>query len=172
MKLILHFLILTLYSSLNAQLVEGVELTHYPVAVDTSSMKKPIKWNMNPYKSKKKEIREGYEHGVVNFGGHYVAVLWSSQDTVRGVAIDNRSGNIYPLPLSIKTCFNRCQDQDDIFDRYLFDPESKLFVTSTCKIVQQKADKKIEQVFYFYLWNESSKKFTLIKTTKKERQIK
>jgi len=63
-------------------------------------------------------------------------------------------------------------DIDDIFDRYLFLPASKLFVTSVCKKVKLNNEVKVKQEFYFHLWNEATKKFSLIKQTKKEKIVK
>jgi hypothetical protein len=83
--------------------------------------------------------------------------------------IDSRTGLIYKLPINSLNTSNQCQDSDDIFDRYLFFPTSKLLVTSICKTKKEAIGFKVEQEFYFYLWNEASKKFSLLKKTKKER---
>lgn len=166
--LLLNFLFITclVYS----QSVEGVDLSKYPAVAEEVKKRALIDWQTNPFKKKAKEIREGYEKQEVSFAGYYTTILWKKGgDTIQGVMIDTRSGIIYKLPISASNCSNKCMDVDDIFDRYLFLPSSKLFVTSVCRKVKLNSESKVRQEFYFYLWNEATKKFSLIKQTKKER---
>ncbi len=166
--LLLNFLFVSclVYS----QSVEGVALSKYPAVAEEVKKRALINWQTNPFKNKIKEIRDGYEKQEVSFAGYYTTILWKKGvDTILGVMIDTRSGIIYKLPISASNCSNKCMDVDDIFDRYLFLPSSKLFVTSVCRKVKLNSESKVRQEFYFYLWNEATKKFSLIKQTKKER---
>ncbi len=168
--LLVKFLFVTCL--LFSQSVEGVDLSKYPAAGESVKKRAPINWQTNPFKNKTKEIKEGYEKHEVSFAGYYASILWKKgADTISGVMIDTRSGIIYKLPISASNCSNKCMDVDDIFDRYLFLPSSKLFVTSVCRKVKLNSESKVRQDFYFYLWNEAAKKFSLIKQTKKERII-
>ena len=163
---------LTLFSSsvICSQSVEGLDFMTYPAREIEFKMKAKINWKTNPYKNKVKEIKEGFETGTISFGGNYITVLWLyGADCVQGIMIDSRTGLIYKLPINSLNTSNQCQDRNDIFDRYLFFPTSKLLVTSICKTKKEAIGFKVEQEFYFYLWNEASKKFSLLKKTKKER---
>lgn len=155
---------------LRGQVVEGFDLMQYPAKAISLEKKSPIKWATNPYKKRIKEIEEGYEMGEVNFAGNYIIIIWSrGVDTVEGVMVDSRSGVLYKTPFTAANTSNKCQEEDDIFDRYLFLPNSRVLVTSVCNKKVQKDTKKINQIFYFYLWDEASKKFSLQKTIKKQR---
>lgn len=168
-QLFLTSLLLCSYLSYG-QSVEGFDLSLYPAEPIAINKKSPVKWSTNPYKNRKKEIKEGYELGEISFAGKYITVLWNKgKDTVEGVMIDPRSGNIYKLPFTPSNTSNKCQEEDDIFDRYLFLPNSRALVTSVCTKKVQKDTKKIYQTFYYYIWNEASKKFSLIKPLKKQR---
>lgn len=168
-QLFLTSLLLCSYLS-NGQSVEGFDLTQYPADPITIKKKTPLKWSTNPFKNRIKEIKEGYELGEISFAGNYLTVLWNKgKDTVEGVMIDPRSGSIYKLPFTPSNTSNKCQEEDDIFDRYLFLPNSRVLVTSVCSKKVQKDTKKISQTFYFYIWDEASKKFSLKKSMKKER---
>lgn len=170
MKHFLLFCFIASISFVNGQLVEGVDLNQYPAQHYELKEKAAIRWNTNPFKNKIKEIKEGYANNEISFAGFYITVLWQKGlDTVQGVMIDSRNGIIHRLPIYLNNCSNKCMDIDDIFDRYLFLPTSNLFVTSTCKKVKVKNENKVRQEFYFYLWNESAKKFSLMKQTQKER---
>lgn len=163
---------LTLFSSalIHGQSVEGVDFMTYPAKEIDLKKKAKINWTTNPYKNKVKEIKEGYEAGTLSFGGFYITVLWlCGADCAQGVMIDSRTGVIYKMPISSLNTSNQCQDRDDIFDRYLFFSYSKLIATSICKTKKENQGVKVQQEFFFYLWSEASKKFSLIKKSKKER---
>ncbi len=168
-QLCLIGLILCTYFSYG-QSVEGFDLSKYPSELKTIKKKSPLKWSTNPFKNRIKEIKEGYEIGEISFAGNYITVLWNKgKDTVEGAMIDPRNGIIYKLPISPSNTLNHCQEEEDVFDRYLFLPNSRVFVTSVCTKKTEKGLTKVHQLFYFYLWNEDTKKFSLIKTQKKER---
>jgi hypothetical protein len=153
-----------------AQTVEGFDLSLYPAEPISIKKKSPIKWSTNPFKNRTKEIKEGYEIGDISFAGNYITVLWNKgKDTAEGVMINPLTGNIYKMPFTPSNTSNKCQEEEDIFDRYLFLPNSRLLVTALCNKTIQKNQTKLRQVFYFFLWNESSKKFNLIKSLTKEK---
>lgn len=171
MKLISLILIL-FHSILHSQIVEGVDFAKYPAIEKQITKKTKLKINTSPYKDRVKEIQEKY-NGTTTFAGNYATVLWiCGEDCARGVMIDNRTGYIYKLPISSENTSNRCTQYDNIFDRYLFLPNSKLFVTSTCKSEINKGETYIRQSFFFYLWSEKEKKFTLLKRTSKLSNLK
>lgn len=172
LKLQALFCILFIVNSVFAQQVEGVDLASYPAASVSIASKKAIRWETNPFRSKVKEIKDGYSLGEINFAGFYVVTLWKKgRDTIQGVMVDSRTGRIYRLPIQSTNTYNRCGDIEDIFDRYLFLPASRMFVTSTCKLTNEQNEKRTLQFFYFYVWDEASKKFSLLKKVRKERKL-
>lgn len=174
MKSIL-FTLLIFSFSLNSQIIEGYDLSKYPAKVSTLTKKAKLNFNSNPSAiAHKVKIVELYDKQSVSFAGNYVTILIEcGTDCVKGFMVDIRSGTIYTMPISKLTVCNSCVIASDVFDRYLFSPESKLLVTSICreKLVENKTKVKQNQSYSFYLWNEGLKKFDLLKKTNTERTV-
>jgi len=173
MKVFIFVLFFCYSSLLVCQITEGIDFTKYPAKQIALNKKAAIQWVSNPYKNRVKEIKDGYQKGTISFGGSYITVLWlCGNDCAQGVLIDSRTGRIYKMPINSTNTSNQCQDREDIFDRYLFFPYSKLVATSTCKTQKEALGVKVHQDFFFYLWNEPRKTFSLLKKVKKERSDK
>lgn len=157
---------------LSSQVVEGFDFEKYPAVTSSKSIKAKLKLHTNPFKSREKDIVELYTNSSINFGGNYIFTIWSN-DSIgsQGVMIDIRDGQIYKLPFSKETVGNHCIVTEDVFDRYLFFANSRLLVTSVCKESKINGKIKVRQTFFFYAWNETTKKFTLLKRLEKSRSI-
>lgn len=174
MKFIL-FILLIFSFSLNSQIVEGYDLAKYPAKMNTSTKKAKLNFASNPSATAHKvKIKEIYEKQTIGFAGNYIVTLLEcGTDCIKGFMVDIRTGYIYTMPISKLTVGNSCVIASDVFDRYLFSPESKLLVTSICreKLVENNQKVHQNQSYAFYLWNETTKKFDLLKKTNTERTM-
>ena len=80
--------------------------------------------------------------------------------------VDNSTGIVYDLPLTVENSNRGCWSSDMNFDNnILYDKNSKLFITWTCQEEINEATKTnvVTKYYSVFLWNETKKKFTLLK---------
>ena len=83
---------------------------------EISTKKVPVNLSSHPLGSKyKSAITEQYNKGQINFGGHYIVVLWGDGAGLSlGVMVDVLNGKIYKLPLSYEnSCRGTYHDQNN-----------------------------------------------------------
>jgi len=175
MKFIVLISLLFIEMASYGQMVEEFDYSKYPAKVSANTKKAALKIKSNLIaKGHEKEIIEGYQKTEINYCGHYVVILWNCGEyCVNGAMVDTRTGVIYAVPINVKTSTNKCLTADDVFDRYLFLPNSRLLITSICGESKNKTTNKLEQsqVFFVNLWDEKLKKFVLLKKKTKSRTI-
>lgn len=174
-KVTIFLIILFLNLSVSSQVVEGFDLTKYPAKVISLSKRPKLNFGKliltNDLKAK---LKEANDNQPITFAGNYITLLVTKEDnSTIGYMVDVRTGIIYLMPFNKTNVSNQCVLATDVFDRYLFNPDSKLLVTSICKesLVENNQKVKQNQTFFFYLWNETLKKFDLIKKSTKERTV-
>jgi hypothetical protein len=81
------------------QNIGGFSFYDFP-AKEITSKKVTVNLSSHPLGSKyKTAITEQYKKGQINFGGHYIVVLWGAGAGLSlGVMVDVLNGNIYKLP--------------------------------------------------------------------------
>ena len=159
-KSILSIALFLMLNTLNAQSIEGVNFEDDAVKV-SNTKKAKVDYASHPFgKTFKTILTQGYNENKVNFGGHYVCVLWGGQGTSDGAIVDITTGKIYALPLTManssrQTSYN---NNENIFS----EANSNLFVCFR-NAVNQKDPNLVNLYYHFYKWNDNTKKFSLIK---------
>ena len=156
-KIILAIAFVFFYTSIFSQSVGGVKFENYQAKI--SNRKKA---NLNLYSHKlgrkfRTAITEGYNNTNVDFGGHYIVVLWGcGTGCSNGVMVDINTGLIYSIPTEHSYRGVYYDNNDNI--RY--EKNSYLFYTYET-LMNEKDEKKIDLHYYFYKFDEKTKKFNL-----------
>ncbi len=162
-KFLFGLTILLIAQDLTAQNIQGYSFDNYPTNL-VSSQKAKINYSSNKLgKEYKTEITEQYKKGKIEFGGHYVLIFWGAgMGLTVGAMVDVKDGKIYELPLDEENSYREAyHDSDNI----LYKSKSNLFICYRPR--DNKSDKnKVDLTYYFYKWDDTTKKFILLKTKK------
>lgn len=112
------------------------------------------------------QIKNQYKSSVVEFAGKYSMIFWGAGPggLTLGAMVDNSTGIVYDLPLTAENSSRGCWDSG-MENNILYKKNSKLFITWTCEEEINAATKSdiVTKYFSFFLWNETKKKFILLK---------
>lgn len=150
--------------ALIGQNIEGFSFKDFPVG-EISTKKVPVNLSSHPLGSKyKSAITEQYNKGQINFGGHYIVVLWGAGAGLSlGVIVDVLNGKIYKLPLSYENSYRGIyHDQNN---NILYEKHSDLFICYKSKSNEINYD-KVDLDYSYYRWDEAKKLFSLLSTKK------
>lgn len=173
----LALLSITLIS--HAQSAKDISFDSYQVTV-SKNKKAPIKYNSHPLaKQFKSVITDNYQSKNINFAGHYIVTTWGCGSSCeQGAMVDTRTGKVYSLEIPMTTehplagCYfaNGEQDPSDV---YTTKANSRLFLNTNCNFTEEDDEGRVKQekIVKAYVWNESRKKFQLIKTQKSSMYI-
>lgn len=155
----------------NAQSIVGYSFESYPSVKNSVGQKAKINYNSNPdAKYYKTRINSSYKTSKVDFAGYYITTIWGcGTGCITGVMVDVRDGKIYDLPLGEDTSSIGCYSSDTVDDGPSYTARSRLFVKGTCSEteIENTSSYKQEQKFFINVWNESKKKFELVKIVEK-----
>ena len=121
-------------------------------------------------KQYKSRVTALYKNAKVNFSGKYTIIYWDAgMGTTQGSLIDCSNGKAYDIPINDETAFIGCFDENKLksfeknfgSQKVFFTKESNLLVLRSCDEYNNDGI-----IFRFYIWNEDSKKFTLLKIEK------
>lgn len=126
--------------------------------------------NSNSFtKQYKTRVTELYKNAEVNFSGKYTVIYWDAgMGSTLGTLIDCSNGIAYDIPINDETAFIGCFDENKlkIFES-IFGSQKVFFKKESNLLVLRSCDDNDGIIFRFYIWNEDTKKFTLIKIEKK-----
>lgn len=155
----------------NAQTIAGYSFESYPSTKNPITQKAKINYNSNPdAKYYKTRINSSYKTSKVDFASYYITTIWGcGTGCVAGVMVDVRDGKIYDLPLGEDTSSIGCYSSDNVDEGTSYTAFSRLFIKGTCSETQieNTPNYKQEQKFFINVWNESKKKFELVKIVEK-----
>ena len=161
----IFFIALILFSqALMGQNIEGFSFNDF-ASGEISTKKVPVNLSSHPLGSKyKSAITEQYNKGQINFGGHYIVVLWGAGAGLSlGVMVDVLNGKIYKLPLSYENSYRGTyHDQNN---NIFHEKHSYLFICYKSKSNEINYD-KVDLDYSFYSWDEAKKLFSLMSTKK------
>jgi len=115
--------------------------------------------NGNMYRT---TIRQQYTDGQIDFGGHFIVVLWGAgMGQTRGAMVDVLTGNIYALPLTEENSYRNTYHDNN--NNIQYRANSTLFVTYASA---QNPDNEnlVDLVYHYYRWDDSAKTFALLDT--------
>ena len=162
--LTIGFMLLT--SSIYSQKFEGQKFENYPAKI-LSVQKAKLNLSSNKLgKTFRTAITEGYKNGKINFGGHYIVIFWGAGAGMSdGAMVDTRTGIIYNLPLTEENSYRGATGYEEN-ENIKYEANSYLF---TCYSSEYKKSEtaKIELNYFFYKFDEKTKKFKLISNKKK-----
>lgn len=155
-----------------SQKLEDYTFEKYKSPKFSTAKNAKINYGSNPTASGyRTNVSYGYTKSTPDFASYYVTRTWGcGGGCITGVMIDVRDGKIYDLPIDEETSLNNCYSQDrDKDDRYKFQENSRLLITSVCsEIPVVGTDKyKDEKEYFMFVWDETKKKFNLVKKIKK-----
>ncbi len=167
--LILAICLVTLNT--NAQTIAGYSFESYPSTKNLVTQKAKINYNSSPdAKYYKTRINSSYKTSKVDFAGYYITTIWGcGMGCITGVMVDVRDGKIYDLPLGEDTSSTGCYSSDTVDEGTSYTAFSRLFVKGACNEteIENTPNYKQEQKFFINVWNESKKKFELVKIVEK-----
>lgn len=123
------------------------------------------------------QIKSQYSISEIEFAGKYSMIFWGAGPggLTLGAMVDNSTGIVYDLPLTAENSNRGCWGSD-MENNILYNKNSKLFITWTCEEEINDAKKRnvVTKYYSIFLWNETKKKFTLLKnkSEKKTEKIK
>lgn len=126
-----------------------------------SSHKAKIDFSSNPFGEQHLEdIKFGYENGQIDFGGHFITIIWScGTGCPAGVIVDISDGKIYELPLGETKAYFGCDEKEETL--YTFN--SNLYVTTFCTESLDTKNQIIRHKTYFInVWDDHQKEFKLL----------
>jgi hypothetical protein len=167
------FLISFTFAISFAQQIVGYSFDKYP-----ATLYKGPKANLNLKSSPtairyRTQIKNQYRTSGIEFAGKYSMIFWGAGTggLTLGAMVDNRTGIVYDLPLTVEFSNRGCWSSALNFDNnILYKENSRLFITWTCQEEINEATKTttITKHYSFFLWNEAKKKFTLAKKFSRE----
>ena len=103
-------------------------------------------------------IKHEYARKNVNFAGHYIAVYWGAgAGSTDGAILDIKDGKIYNLPLTYENSYRGSWSYNDNNENIKHFKNSCLYMCYTTKQIEN----KIDITYFFYLFDEKTKKFNL-----------
>ena len=156
--------VLLIVQDLTAQNIQGYSFENYPTNIIINQRAK-INYSSNKLgKEFKTEITEQYKKGKIEFGGHYVLIFWGAGTGLTlGAMVDVKDGKIYALPLNEENSYRETYHDSD--NNILYKAKSNLFICYRPR--NNKSDEnKVDLTYYFYKWDDTIKKFILLKTKK------
>jgi hypothetical protein len=163
-KIILAIAFVFFYTSIFSQSVGGVKFENYQAKISTNNKAKINFTSCKLGKKYQNFITEKYKNENINFGGHYVVIIWGLTGTSNGVMIDKNTGLIYSIPLTPENSFQDSPIGNDDFIK--FQKNSYLFY-SYSTLINKNDDKKIDLHYEFFKFDENTKKFKMISTLNK-----
>jgi hypothetical protein len=162
-KLILTLTILFSITICNGQIIKEFPFEKYPSKI-SSSKKAPLKLSSHKLgKTYRTAIKRQYTAGKIDFGGHFVIVLWGcGTGCSDGAMVDTKTGIIYSIPIDLNNSYRGGNIEENHNIKYKAD--SKLFV---CYSSNREDENKLRLDYYYYSFDEKLKKFNLIKKEKK-----
>ncbi len=155
----------------NAQTIAGYSFESYQSTKNLVTQKAKINYNSSPdAKYYKTRINSSYKANKVDFASYYITTIWGcGTGCITGVMVDVRDGKIYDLPLGEETSSTGCYSSGSVDDETSYTAFSRLFVKGTCSEteIENTPNYKQEQKFFINVWNESKKKFELVKIVEK-----
>lgn len=114
------------------------------------------------------QIKRQYGTSGIDFAGKYSLVFWEAGTggLTLGAMVDNRTGIVYDLPLTVENSNRGCWSSDMNFENnIIYTKTSKLFITWTCqeKIKEAAKSNVVTKYYSIFLWNETRKIFILLK---------
>lgn len=155
--------LLLITTSILSQSIEGVKFENYPAKL-SSTQKATLNLASNKLgKTYRTAIIEGYKNGKVDFGGHYISIYWGAgSGQSLGAIVDTNDGKIYELPLTVENSNRGADSNDNIKHK----KESYLFVCYSSQ-TNDLDYSKMDLNYYFYKFDEKTKRFNLLSTKKK-----
>jgi hypothetical protein len=156
---ILGFLILATVT--NGQVLKKFPFEKYSVkAISTKKAGLDLKSHILGQKYKT-VITESYRKENVNFGGHYIVIVWGEGAGLSGgILADINTGKLYDLPLTEKNSYRGSSGLEQN-NNIKHNKNSRLFVCYNSEDLEENVTKLN---YYYYEFNEKIKKFKLIKT--------
>jgi hypothetical protein len=123
------------------------------------------------------QIKSQYRTAEIEFAGKYSMIFWGAGTggLTLGAMVDNSTGIVYDLPLTVENSNRGCWSSDMNFENNIFyDKNSRLFITWTCEEEINEATKTnvVTKCYSIFLWNETKKTFTLLKNKSEKRTEK
>ena len=142
----------------------GYSFEDYPAVVESVSKSAIDHKSHRLGRLYKTAIKEQYNSGQIDFGGHYITIFWGAgMGLSLGAMVDVNDGKIYELPLNENNSYRGSYHDNN--NNILYKASSNLFI---CYSSQNSVDDedKVDLTYYFYIWNDTTKEFSLAKTEK------
>jgi hypothetical protein len=148
-----------------SQTIEGYNYVSYPAKV--LNVKK-AELNYSSHKLGKEyrtEFAKQYKIGKVDFGGHFIIISWGAGSGLTlGAIVDVNDGKIYEIPLNEENSYRGTYHDNN--NNILYKQSSNLFICYSSK-TNEKDENNVDLKYYFYQFDEVTKKFSLLKTKDK-----
>ncbi len=148
-----------------SQTIEGYKFERFPVKV--LNVKK-AELNYSSHKLGKEyriEFTKQYKIGKVDFGGHFIIIRWGAGSGLTlGAIVDVNDGKIYEIPLNEENSYRGTYHDNN--NNILYKQSSNLFICYSSK-TNEKDENNVDLKYYFYQFDEVTKKFSLLKTKDK-----
>jgi hypothetical protein len=154
-----------LTQSIFSQTIEGYSFAGYPAKV-LNVKKAELNYSSNKLgKEYKTEIAKQYKIGKVDFGGHFITISWGAGSGLTlGAMVDINDGKIYEIPLNEENSYRATYHDNN--NNIFYKQSSYLFVSYSSK-TNDKDENNVDIKYYFYKFDEVTKKFSLLKTKNK-----
>jgi hypothetical protein len=152
----------------DAQKMFGYSFSNYPVTRPYKGPRAPVLIKSNETAGRyKTQVKSQYSNAGIEFAGNYSMILWEAGTggLTLGVMVDNSTGIVYDLPLTVENSNRGCWSSDHNFEKNIFYYKtSRLFITWTCKEDLNDATKTnlVTRNYSVFLWNEIKKKFIFL----------
>jgi hypothetical protein len=163
-RYLIGMIFVLIVQNLSAQNIQGYSFDNYPTNL-VSNQKAKINFSSNKLgKEYKTEITEQYKKGKIEFGGHYVLIFWGAGTGLTlGAMVDVKDGKIYALPLNEENSYRETYHDSD--NNILYKAKSNLFICYRPRD-NKSNENKVDLTYYLYKWDDTTKKFVLLKTKK------
>lgn len=160
-RAILPTLLLSLICSLAySQTIQGYSFSAYKANVSTVKKAPLILKSHTLGKIFRTKITEEYQAGKIDFAGHYITILWGAgMGLTMGAMVDALTGKIYELPINEENSYRGTYHDEN--NNIIFKSNSNLFVCYSSANNQNNED-LVDLVYYFYKWNDTTKRFELL----------
>jgi hypothetical protein len=157
-RLILTSIMLLITANTFCQKIEGVDFKNYPAKLSNEKKAKlNIKSNILGTKFGT-AIKYSYPKKNVDFAGHYIAIYWGAgAGSTGGALVDTKDGKIYDLPLTYENSYRGSWSYNDNNENIKHFKDSFLYMCYTTNQIEN----KIDITYFFYLFDEKTKKFNL-----------
>jgi hypothetical protein len=163
LSIIVYLFLLT--QSIYSQSIEGYSFESFPVKV-LNVKKAELNYSSHKLgKEYKTEITKQYKIGKVDFGGHFIIISWGAGSGLTlGAMVDINDGKVYEIPLNEENSYRATYHDNN--NNIFFKQSSNLFVCYTSK-TNDKDENNVNLKYYFYKFDDFTKKFSLLKTMNK-----